>query len=74
MAIADTSWQEFAACVNSPLDFVSEGIASIRACKAVCATCPVTEECAEYAFAVEDRLAVYGGMTYKERVAAGYVY
>ncbi|MFY0408179.1 WhiB family transcriptional regulator [Solicola sp. PLA-1-18] len=40
------------------------------AAKAVCATCPVIEQCLEHAMRVREPFGVWGGMTASEREAA----
>lgn len=65
-----TAWREHAACKGSALDFLphSLNLKMIAACKAVCATCPVKEECLQMALEADDKFAVCGGYTYKERL------
>jgi WhiB family redox-sensing transcriptional regulator len=40
-----------------------------RAAKAVCATCPVLEQCAAHALAVQEPYGVWGGMSEDDREA-----
>lgn len=35
--------------------------------KAICATCPVIEQCREYALATQEPYGIWGGMTEEER-------
>lgn len=66
----DQSWRDKAACKNYPeLDFTpyALNLTIIKACKKVCATCPVQEECLQWALEADDRFSVCGGFTYKER-------
>ena len=41
-----------------------------RAAKAVCAACPVRDECLSWALANRERLGVWGGLTERERAGA----
>jgi WhiB family redox-sensing transcriptional regulator len=67
----DPSWRAEAACVGSTLNFLPNwaNTSMINACKKVCATCPVTEECLQMALETEDKFSICGGYTYKERLA-----
>lgn len=62
LAGEDTSWKELAACRGSDVTkfFPGRGESCIEA-KAVCATCPVTFECADYGarYATE---GIWGGL------------
>lgn len=65
------SWQEQGACWQSHADdfFVERGDSgrgSVRA-KAVCARCPVTKECLDYALENRMDFGIWGGLTYKQR-------
>lgn len=42
---------------------------SIQACKRVCNTCPVLEQCLAYAIANDEKFDIWGGMTPSERKA-----
>lgn len=75
--IADLwSWQMQAACadVDDALFFHPEGERGPRrrsrdaAAKAVCARCPVIQQCREHALAVREPYGVWGGMTEDERL------
>ena len=48
-------WQDHAACAG--------------AAKAICATCPVLEQCREYALSAHEPYGIWGGMTEEERAA-----
>lgn len=64
------SWRERGACagVNPALFFPDVGEAAHRA-KAVCAGCPVREECLQYALEHREDEGVWGGLTRLERRA-----
>lgn len=38
-----------------------------NAAKAVCATCPVIQQCREHALAVQEPFGIWGGLTEEER-------
>ena len=66
--IPPTEWFEDAACQSVDTDVffpVSEAHASEA--KAICAACPVREECLEYALATRPGDGVWGGLTATER-------
>ena len=63
-------WMERAACRGLPTDlFFPErgGRAAASAAKAVCAACPVSDDCYEYAFASHERHGIWGGTSERER-------
>ena len=71
------SWRDRAACIDTPRDwfFPLPGpnlVADIKRAKAVCASCPVRDDCLEYALSfVTGRYitlpGIYGGTTESER-------
>lgn len=68
-------WQLQASCrgIDSEFFFHPEGergprrTARERAAKALCASCPVINECARHAIAVREPYGVWGGLTEDER-------
>ncbi|MDT3767194.1 WhiB family transcriptional regulator [Gleimia hominis] len=68
-------WQFQAACrdMDTELFFHPEGERGstrrrrAEAAKAICATCPVLEQCREHALRVMEPYGVWGGMTEEER-------
>lgn len=74
-----TNWRSFAACLDSDADFFGSTRASKQEAKAVCAVCPVRQDCLDFAMSVEvnedtgvkldedHRFGVYGGLTRNER-------
>ena len=72
---APSGWTERAACRGEDPDlfYAPEGERggnlALRelVAKRICATCPVVDECAGYALAVDERYGVWGGLTAAER-------
>lgn len=68
----DVSWHARAACRITPgvetwMFFPGRGdVATVRAAKAVCATCPVTAECLDYALRLGEP-GIWGGTSENER-------
>jgi WhiB family transcriptional regulator, redox-sensing transcriptional regulator len=63
-------WVRDAACAETdPEAFFPYGevSAEVRLAKAVCATCPVQNECLTYALEVDEPHGIWGGLTPKER-------
>jgi WhiB family redox-sensing transcriptional regulator len=63
------TWQQFAACVHHAgrVDFFPARGESTRDAKAVCAGCPVREECLEFALRLKVAHGVWGGLSERER-------
>ncbi|HEY7565342.1 MAG TPA: WhiB family transcriptional regulator [Acidimicrobiia bacterium] len=65
-----TTWRDMAACRDTPgVDFFPspEDVQGIAMAKAVCANCPVVEDCLAYAIETRQSEGVWGGHTTKER-------
>ncbi|GAA2773802.1 WhiB family transcriptional regulator [Saccharopolyspora taberi] len=68
-------WRADAACQDmdpelfAPASYEGPGAVQAEAAKAVCAGCPVVDECLQGAIAQEDDTTVRGGMTPEERRA-----
>jgi len=62
------NWKDKAECLDADPDifFPPEGV-NIHQARAVCARCPVQEECLEYALKHNIEFGVWGGMSRKER-------
>lgn len=63
-------WRDHAACVyvDAELFFPEKGrIDMARAARRICAGCPVTAECLDWAQEHEKDYGVYGGLTPEER-------
>ena len=66
-----TPWREAAACleVTDQVSFFpnKEDLLGIAKAKAVCATCPVADECLSWAIESNQTEGIWGGHTPKER-------
>ncbi|HEX9854919.1 MAG TPA: WhiB family transcriptional regulator [Acidimicrobiia bacterium] len=66
----DGSWRDHAACAGSDTDLffpIGEDDEAAAPAKAVCAICPVREDCLQYALATNQTDGIWGGMTGAER-------
>ncbi|MEM9652492.1 MAG: WhiB family transcriptional regulator [Actinomycetota bacterium] len=63
-----TPWRELGACrgVDTTLFFPGQG-ESVAEAKAICASCIVRAECADYALATGQRFGIWGGTTERDR-------
>lgn len=62
-------WREGAACAaHSDVDFFTDHAREVARAKAVCAGCPVEEDCLIFAVETNQPDGVWGGYTAKERV------
>ena len=67
------AWARRAACRSAEPDtFFPEKGGSTRESKRICATCPVIDECLEFALTNGERFGIWGGKTERERRAMGY--
>jgi hypothetical protein len=55
------AWRAMAVCADSMVDFFSFDRAEQAAARAICATCPVPIECANYALTIGARAGTWGG-------------
>ncbi len=66
-----TPWREAAACLDAPDDVTffpdREDVEAIGKAKAICATCPVADECLTWAIESNQPDGIWGGHTPKER-------
>lgn len=63
-------WATFAACRDADgMVFFPQTRSETEAALAVCATCPVRDECLEHALDTNERFGVWGGTTEKQRRA-----
>lgn len=61
-------WVDRALCAQTdPEAFYPEKGGSTQQAKAVCARCPVSAECADYALANDERFGIWGGLSERER-------
>lgn len=64
----DVRWREDAACRGVDTDvFFPVTDEEAAPAKAICATCPVREECLEFALETRQEEGVWGGLTETER-------
>ena len=64
----DTSWRDEAACRGLDTEvFFPLSDEEADEAKAICATCPVREECLEFALLTRQDDGVWGGLTEAER-------
>lgn len=68
MADRPEDWKDQAACrgKDTSLWFIDRGDPGEQA-KAICASCPVRNDCLEYALTVKERYGIWGGMGQRER-------
>lgn len=61
-------WAAFAACLDAPgMTFFPQTKAGAEAALAICAVCPVREDCLSHALATNERFGVWGGTTEQQR-------
>ncbi len=68
--IGTAAWRDYAACLTiGPEPFFPEPGQSdlTRAAKRICASCPVTRECLNFAFLIGADSGIFGGTTAEER-------
>lgn len=65
------SWMDQAICPETDPELFHPETAGhayiVREAKAVCARCPVRDECLEYALAIDERWGIWGGLLPSER-------
>jgi len=62
------AWTADAVCASTdPELFYPEKGGSTREAKKICAGCPVTAACLQYALDMDERYGVYGGLSERER-------
>ena len=64
----DDSWRDQAHCLGQPMDVFFNGRKTAKA-KAICAGCPVSEPCLNFAIRNDLVGGIYGGKTEDERKA-----
>ncbi len=64
----DRAWMLEAKCLDAdPEAFFPEKGGSTREAKRICATCPVREECLDFALTEDERFGIWGGLSERER-------
>jgi WhiB family redox-sensing transcriptional regulator len=67
--IPEDPWREGAACADvADVDFFSDDAASVLRAKAICASCPVLDDCLSFAIETNQSDGVWGATTPAERV------
>lgn len=68
LGITPDDWMQDALCAQTdPEAFFPDKGGSTRAAKAICARCPVIQECREWALANDVRFGIFGGLSERER-------
>ncbi len=68
LLVDERPWAAYAACRNEDPDVFFPGTEGETAhALRICATCPVIEECLDYALMARERYGVWGGTTERER-------
>lgn len=68
MATRDMTWRTKAACRNLDVEvFFPDSEADAGPALSVCATCPVRNECLDWAIATRQHDGIWGGTTESER-------
>jgi WhiB family transcriptional regulator, redox-sensing transcriptional regulator len=68
--VPEEGWRADAACRDLDIDIffpVDESEEAALPAKAICATCPVADECLQYALATNQAEGVWGGLDATER-------
>jgi len=71
--ITTTDWRDLAACRDSeptlffPIGTTGPAVDQIEAAIAICATCPVQEDCLQYALETNQESGVWGGYAEDDR-------
>ena len=66
--VDEKPWATFASCKDHPeLTFFPQTKTEEAAALAVCAVCPVRDECLDHALETNERFGVWGGTTEKQR-------
>lgn len=66
--LPEDSWQSEALCSQTDPDaFFPEQGSSGGDAKSICASCPVRQECLEYALENDERFGIWGGLSELER-------
>lgn len=69
----DGTWRSRAACAHLdtdvffPIGGTGPAVEQIERAKAICAVCPVRDDCLEFALATNQPAGIFGGLTEDER-------
>lgn len=62
------NWRDKAACVGTnQAVFFPEDVGDVNHAKSICKTCPVREDCLEFALTTNEDHGVWGGTSARER-------
>jgi WhiB family redox-sensing transcriptional regulator len=66
----DETWRDYAACkgIDTRLFFPERGDDTL-APKRICASCPVAEQCLDYAMTLNEKFGIWGGASERQRRA-----
>ncbi len=68
LVVDERPWAAYAACRSADPDLFFPGSdAEARHALRICATCPVVEDCLDYALMARERYGIWGGTTERER-------
>lgn len=68
LLVDEEPWMAFGRCAETdPESFFPEKGCSARPAKKVCAGCPVTAQCLDYALRTDQRFGIWGGLSERER-------
>lgn len=66
--LEEENWRRDALCAQTdPEAFFPEKGGSAKEAKRICALCPVTTQCLQYALDRDERFGIFGGMSERER-------
>lgn len=68
-AVVDDSFKEYAACLGVPSDvfFPPKGQGLAKDAIEICAGCPVSAECLDYALDINAKYGIWAGLNEKQR-------
>jgi WhiB family redox-sensing transcriptional regulator len=68
--LEERPWSVFAACKDAKdVSFFPQNKTEAKAAAAICAICPVRQECLDHAMATNERFGMWGGVSERQRKA-----
>jgi WhiB family redox-sensing transcriptional regulator len=64
-----SAWRMHSRCVGEDPEIFFKGGGTTAKAKAICAACPVRQECLELGLEHDERFGIWGGLTWAERKA-----